>query len=362
MRATFASLALGTALALPAASAANLNFYAWADYLAPDTVPAFQRSSGIHLRYDSFDSNEMLQSKLLTGRSGYDLVVPSNTFLARQIPAGVYQPLDKQRLPHWSGLDPAILQLMQSADPGNRYAVPLFWGINTLGINEARVARALGGPLPPRQWALLFQPDIVAKLKSCGVSLLDSPNEVFAAALHYLGKSPASQQAADYQAAAALLQRIRPYITRFSSSGYMDEMARGELCLALGYGGDLNIARRRAEAAGNGVRLRALVPAEGVGVWVDSFAVPRDAANVDAAYRFIDYNLQPRVAAANGDFVTYAPAVLAARPLMAVQHRNNPSIFPSAAELKNSYVLTPLAPALQRLVTRLWQDFKTRNY
>lgn len=361
MRAAFVSLALSATLTLPAATAANLNFYAWADYLAPGTLQHFQASSGIHLRYDSFDSNEVLQTKLLIGGSGYDLVVPSNTFLARQIPAGLYLPLDKQRLPHWQTLDPAILQLMQQADPGNRYAVPLFWGINTLGINQDKVAKALGGPLPARQWELLFKPETVARLKDCGVSVLDSPNEVFAAALQYLGKPPASHQLADYQAAAELLKRIRPYISRFSSSGYMDDMAQGDLCLALGYGGDLNIARRRAEAAHNGVHVRVLVPAEGVGVWVDSLAIPKDAANVDAAYRFIDYNLQPQVAADNGNFVTYAPAVAAARPLMAAAFRNEPSIFPGLAELKSSYVLAPLPDTLQRQVTRLWQAFKTRR-
>jgi len=352
------------ALMSGSAFSANLpvvNFYAWADYLAEATPAEFQKETGIKVRYDTYDSNEILQTKLLTGKSGYDVVVPSNVFLAKQIPAGLYLPLDKSKLPHYQGLDPELLKLMSQADPGNKYAVPFFWGINTLGINVDQVAKKLGGPLPAKQWDLLFQPGNVAKLKSCGVSVLDSPTEVFPLALKYLGKNPNSQNPADYQAAAALLKTIRPYITRFSSSGYMDEMARGDLCLVLGYGGDLNIARRRAEAAKNGVTIRPLVPKEGVAIWIDSMAIPKDAPDVASAYRFIDYNLQPKVAAANANFVTFAPGSQAARPLIAAEHRNNPSIFPGQEELHNSFVGAPLTPSLQRLTTRLWQEFKTQR-
>lgn len=344
----------------PAASPV-VNVYGWADYLADTTLPAFQKESGVKVRYDTFDSNEVLQAKLLTGRSGYDVVMPSNVFLARQIPAGLYQPIDKRRLPHYKGLDPAILKLMETSDPGNRYAVPFFWGINTLGVNVGKVERALGGPLPQRQWDLLFKPAYVARLKSCGVSLLDSPAEVFPIALKYLGRDPASRDEADYRAALALLKTIRPYITRFSSSGYMNEMAAGSLCLVYGYGGDINIAKRRAEAAGNGVKIRALVPREGVAIWIDSLAIPRDSANVENAYKFIDYTLRPRVAAANANVVNYAPGSLAARAHIGREQLDNPSIFPGKAEIANSFVQAPLDARTQRLIGRLWVEFKTRK-
>ncbi|RXZ45615.1 polyamine ABC transporter substrate-binding protein [Crenobacter cavernae] len=362
MRRSFPLLAAAAVLVPSAAfSAGVVNFYGWADYLADTTIPDFQKETGVKVRYDTYDSNELLQTKMLTGRSGYDVVVPSNVFLAKQIPAGVYLPLDKSKLPNYKGLDPAILKLMNASDPGNKYAVPFFWGINTLGINVDKANKALGGALPEKQWDLMFNPAYVAKLKGCGVSMLDSPGDVFPVVLKYLGRDPASRNEADYQAALAHLKTIRPYITRFSSSGYMNEMAGGGLCLAFGYGGDLNIAKRRAEAAKNGVRIRPLVPKEGVAVWIDSMAIPKDSANVENAYRFIDYNLRAKVAAANANFVTYAPGSLAARQYIDAKHLANPSIFPGKMEMANSFVQAPMDAKIQRLTTRLWVEFKTRK-
>ncbi|WP_054287009.1 polyamine ABC transporter substrate-binding protein [Gulbenkiania mobilis] len=344
----------------PALAASKLlNVYNWSDYIAEDTVPNFQKETGIKVRYDVYDSNEILQAKMLTGKSGYDIVVPSNTFLAKQIQANLYLPLDKTKLKNYKQLDPELLKLMAQFDPGNKYAVPYFWGVNTLGILPDKVQKALGGKLPDKQWDLLFNPAVAAKLKGCGISMLDSPAEVFPMALRYLGKDPNSKNEADYKAAADLLKKIRPYVTRFSSSGYINELANGDLCVVLGYGGDLNIAKRRAEEAKNGVKVEPLVPKEGVAIWIDSMVIPKDAQNIDNAYRFIDYNISAKVAAANANFVTYAPGNLEARKLIKPEYLNNRSIFPTSADMKNSFVMMSMDAKTQRLTTRLWQEIKT---
>ncbi|MCL6263762.1 polyamine ABC transporter substrate-binding protein [Craterilacuibacter sp. RT1T] len=347
----------GSSMALAASK--ELNVYNWSDYVAEDTIPNFQKETGSKVRYDVYDSNEILQAKLLTGKSGYDIVVPSNTFLAKQIQSGLYQPLDKSKISNYKGLDPAVMKLLAEVDPGNKYAVPYFWGMNTLGINVDKVNKALGGKLPANQWDLLFKPEYVSKLKGCGVSIFDSPSEVFPMALHYLGKDPASKNEADYKAATALLKQIRPYITRFSSSGYINELAGGSLCLVLGYGGDLNIARNRAIEAKNGVKVQPLVPAQGVGIWIDTMAIPKDAKNLDNAYKFIDYNLRPQVAAANSNYVTYAPGSLEARKYIDKENLNNPSIFPSKEVMAKSFVMKPIDPKIQRVTTRMWTEVKT---
>jgi len=349
-------VASGSTLAAPTK---ELNIYNWSDYIAESTVPNFQKENGVKVRYDVYDSNEILQAKMLTGKTGYDVVVPSNTFLARQIPAGLYLPLDKSKIPNYKNLDPAIMSMIAQADPGNKYAVPYFWGINTIGINPEKVGKALGGKLPAKQWDLLFNPQVVSKLKSCGVSILDAPSEVFPIALKYLGKDPNSHNEADYQEAAKLLKTIRPYITRFSSSGYINEVANGDLCLVLGYGGDLNIAKRRAADAKNGVKVDVLVPKEGVELWIDSMVIPKDSKNLDNAYKYINYNLDPKVAANNSNTVTYAPGSLPARQFVNPKYLHDHSIFPSAEDVKAGFLVKALDPKIQRLSTRLWQEFKT---
>ncbi|WP_144373636.1 polyamine ABC transporter substrate-binding protein [Vogesella urethralis] len=359
------TLALATTLALTAvsgtalAASKELNVYNWSDYIAESTLPNFQKSTGIKVRYDVYDSNEILQAKMLTGKSGYDLVHPSNTFLAKQIQANLYQPIDKAKIPNYKDLDPELMKLMTSFDPGNKFAVPYFWGMNTIGINSDKVNKALGGKLPANEWDLLFKAENVSKLKSCGVSMLDSPAEVFPIVLHYMGKNPATTNEADYKAAAALLKPLRPYITRFSSSGYINELSGGSLCLVLGYGGDLNIAKTRAEEAKNGVKIQPLVPKAGVGIWVDSMVIPKDAKNVDNALAYINYVLDPKVSAANANAVTYAPGSLAARQFIDKKHLSNPSIFPGKDVVAKSFVMPSMDAKTQRLTTRLWQEFKT---
>lgn len=343
--------------ALPAT--AELNIYNWSDYVDPATVAAFGKENGVKVNEAFYDSNEVLEAKILTGKSGFDLVAPSISNVGRQIKAGAYQPIDKSQIPNYNNLDPEMLKMMEQVDPGNKYAVPYFWGINTLAINTAQVAKALGSDqLPDNEWDLVFKPEYTSKLKSCGISFIDSPVEQFPLALKYLGKDPNSEKPEDLEAAAALMKTVRGDIKRFSSSGYIDNIAKGELCVAIGYGGDLNIAKRRAKESGGNIDIAVLTPKTGVGVWIDSFMIPKDAKNVANAHKYINHTLNPKVAAQNGDFVTYAPGAKQARELMKPEFSQDPSIFPSEQTRANSFVILPKSPEAIKLQTKLWQGLK----
>lgn len=342
-------------------AAGVLNIYNWSDYVDESTVKEFEKNNAVKVRYDVYDSNEILEGKVLTGRSGYDLVAPSNSFVGRQIKAGAYQPIDKKKIPNYKNINPNLLKLLTTVDPDNKYAVPYFWGINTLAINTDKVTKALGGKLPGNQWDLIFNPTYAKKLQSCGISVLDSPAEMFPITLNYMKRNPQSSNINDIKAAADVLKKVRPYIKRFSSSGYIDDLARGDLCAVVGYGGDLNIAKRRAVEAKNGVKIQVLVPKEGVGIWVDSFMIPKDAKNVDNALKYINNSLDPKVAARNGNVVTYSPASKPARVLMKKEYTNDRSIFLTDADIKASYMTTPMEPATLRQATRLYQGIKTNR-
>ena len=344
------------------ATGGDLNLYIWSDYVDPATVTAFENANGIKIRTDYYDSNETLEAKVLTGNSGYDLVVPSLSNVSRQIQAGAYQEIDKSQIPNYGNLDPELMKLMEQVDPGNKYAVPYFWGINTVGINKDLVAKALGtDQLPENAWDLVFKPEYTNKLKSCGISFFDSPLEQYPLALNYIGKDPNSQNPDDLKAATDMMQAVRPDIKRFTGSGYINDLANGDLCVAIGYGGDLNIAKNRALESKNGVNIEVLVPKSGVAIWLDSFMIPKDAKNVANAHKYINNTLDPNVAAANGNFVTYAPASKPARELMAEEHRSNVSIFPSDEVKANSFVILPKTADTSRLMTRLYQGVMTAN-
>ncbi|MCL5864309.1 polyamine ABC transporter substrate-binding protein [Neisseria meningitidis] len=337
----------------------KLNIYNWSDYVDPETVAAFEKETGIKTRSDYYDSNETLEAKVLTGKSGYDLTAPSIANVGRQIKAGAYQKIDKAQIPHYGNIDKDLLKMMEAVDPGNEYAVPYFWGINTLAINTQQVKKALGtDKLPENEWDLVFKPEYTAKLKSCGISYFDSAIEQIPLALHYLGKDPNSENPEDIKAAVDMMKAVRSDVKRFSSSGYIDDMAAGNLCAAIGYGGDLNIAKTRAEEAANGVEIKVLTPKTGVGVWVDSFMIPRDAQNVANAHRYIDYTLRPEVAAKNGSFVTYAPASRPARDLMEAKYTNDPSIFPNKELMEKSFIVSPKSAESVKLGVKLWQGLK----
>lgn len=337
----------------------KLNIFNWSDYVDPDTVVAFAKSRHINIRYDYYDSNESLEAKILTGKSGYDLVAPSIVNVGRQIKAGAYREIDKQQIPNYRNINPDLLAMMNKVDPGNKYAVPYFWGINTLAINKNMVAKALGSDkLPENEWDLVFNPEYTRKLKSCGISYFDSAIEQIPLALNYLGKDPNSEDTEDIKAAVALMKKVRPDIKRFTSSGYIDDMAAGNLCVAIGYGGDLNIAKNRAAEAKNGVDIQVLVPRNGVGIWVDSFMIPRDAENVGNALAYINYTLEPEVAAKNGSYVTYAPASQPARKLMDAKYADDASIFPSKEIMEKSFIVSPKSSVASKLSVRLWQGLK----
>ena len=336
----------------------QLNIYNWSDYVDPDTVKAFENNNHIKVRYDYYDSNETLEAKILIGRSGYDLVVPSIANVGREIKAGAYQPINKSQLSYYNDIDPNLLKMMDKVDPGNQYAVPYFWGINTIGINQTQVEKALGGELPDNLWDLVFNPEYTHKLKNCGISLFDSPTELYPLALHYLGKDPNSSDPEDIKAATNLIKSVRDDVKRFSSSGYIDDMARGDICVATAYGGDLNIAKKRAKDANSGVELKVLVPKEGVGIWIDSFMIPKDAQNVANALKYINYTLDAKVSAKNGSYVTFAPATTTAKALMDKSLTSDPSIFPPKEILDKSFVVSPKSQDAVRLAVRLFQQVK----
>jgi spermidine/putrescine-binding protein len=345
-------------LAGQAAAQQAVNIYNWTDYIAEDTLAEFQQATGIKPVYDVFDSNETLEGKLLAGNSGYDVVVPSNHFLGRQIKAGVFQKLDKSRLPHWNNLDPQLLERLQANDPGNQYAVPYLWGTNGIGYNVAKVRQVLGIERVD-SWSVLFEPENLAKLQACGVAFLDSADETFPAMLNYLGLDPNSSRTKDYKLVERKLQALRPYITYFHSSRYISDLANGNICIAFGYSGDVFQAMSRAEEAGNGIEIAYVVPREGGNLWFDMLTIPADARNVEQAHAFIDYLLRPEVVARISEYVGYANANTGADALMEAQVRQDPSIYPPASVQARLYVSAELPPDAMRWMTRSWNKLKS---
>lgn len=337
-----------------------LNIYNWSDYIADDTIQNFEKETGIKVRYDTFDNNEILHAKLVAGKTGYDIVVPSSGWARLQIEGGLLRKLDKTLLPNLKNLDPDIQKQIASLDPGNQYLVNWMWGYTTIGINTAKVKAALGAePMPANAWELFFNPKYISKLKGCGVSVLDSSSEVLPPALRYLGKDPFSKNSADYQAASALLKSIRPYITLFSSAGYINDMAGGSICLALGWNGDINIARRRALEAKNGNDIVALIPKTGGILFFDMMAIPVDAPHPKNAHLFMNYIMRPEVDAALTNKVFYANPSKESRKFIKPEIAQNPSVFPSSAEIATMVPPKALTNELRRLMTRAYTGFKT---
>ena len=344
--------------AAPTASAPTtnaLNIYNWSNYVDESTVEDFKKANNLDLTYDLYENNETLEAKMLTGKSGYDLGVPGIAFLPRQIKAGAYQKIDKSQIPNYKNIDPALLKLLEQADPGNEYAVPYFSGVNTLAIT-AKGKELLGGKLPDNAWDLMFKPEYTHKLKSCGIALWDTPSEMFPIVLNYLGKDPKGSNPADIEAAAAVLQAIRPDVKRFSAS-YIDELARGDICLVAGNGGDLNLAKARSEEVKNNVGIEVLTP-KGMGFWVESWVIPKDAKNVANAHKYINYTLDPEVAAKNGAAVTFAPASLPAREKMDKKLVETRSIFPTAQDMADGFVMPQMSDEAKKQTTALWQKLK----
>jgi putrescine transport system substrate-binding protein len=337
----------------------QLNVYNWAEYTAEDTIPGFERQTGIKVQYDTYDSNDTLQAKLLTGKSGYDIVVPSTHFAARQIEAGLFQKLDKALIPNWKNLDPAIMGLLQPVDPKNEYLVPWGYGTNALGFNVTKAREIVGDQVQLADWSMLFDPERAKQFASCGISVLDEAAQVFPAALHYIGKDPNSSNPADYQAALGMLKKIRPYIRQFSSSGYIDELASGDLCLVYAYSGDVLIAGSRAREAKRPYVVDFFLPPNGAPAWFDTMAVPKDAPSPKEAFEFINYMLQPQVSADITNNMFYPNANKEARPLVIAQVANNPAIYPPPEVAKNLFVIQAQPLKIQRLQSRLWAELKS---
>ena len=357
-------LALGLALAATAALAQEeekvLNIYNWSDYIAEDTIRNFEKETGIKVRYDNFDNNEILHAKLVAGKTGYDIVVPSSNWAKLQIDGGLLRKLDKGQLPNLKNLDPAVQSQLGRMDPGNDFLVNWLWGFTTVGVNVDKVKAALGStPMPDNVWDLVFKPEYISKVKSCGVSFLDSATEVVPAALHYLGKPPFSKVASDYSAAATLLKSVRQHITLFSSSGYINDMANGSVCVALGWSGDINIARQRALDGKTGQNIQALIPKNGGLLFFDVMAIPTDAPRPGNAHKFINYIMRPEVHAGLTNKVFYANPNAASKKFVKPEVANNPTVFLAPADMARMVAPDSLNNDLRRLMTRTYTSFKT---
>jgi len=337
-----------------------LNVYNWSDYIAEDTIANFEKETGIKVRYDNFDNNEILHAKLVAGKTGYDIVVPSSYWAKLQADGGLLQKLDKSKLPNWKNLDPVLLEQLAKLDPGNQYQVNWMWGYTTIGINVDKVKAALGNmPMPENVWDLAFKPEYISKLKGCGVSFLDSATEIVPAALHYLGKPAYSKNQADYSGVGPLLKSVRPYVTLFSSSGYINDMANGSICMALGWSGDINIARQRAIDGKTGQKIEALLPKTGGILFFDTMVIPADAPHPDNAHKWINYILRPEVAAGLTNKVFYANPNKASRPFVKPEIANNATVFPNDEQLRNMAAPDAIGNDIRRTMTRLYTSFKT---
>lgn len=333
-----------------------LNVYNWSDYIAEDTIANFEAETGIKVNYDVYDNNEIVDAKLLAGNSGYDIVVPSGNFLERQIKAGLILPLDKAKLTNLGNLDPSVMATAAGQDPDNAHAVPYM--INTIGYgyNVAKVEAALGADAPTDSWDLIFKPEYAEKLASCGISLLDSPSEVTGIALHYLGLDANSENPDDLAKAEALLNSVKPYIRYFHSSQYIDDLGNGEICVALGYSGDIFIA---SDNAGEGVDVQYVIPKEGAATLFDFLAIPADAPHPDNAHKFINYILEPEVVAAITNYVFYANPNLASLPFVDEEVKSNPGIYPPAETVAKAFVMKAHSPEFEETLTRTWTRIKT---
>ena len=337
----------------------TLNVYNWSDYIAEDTIPEFEKATGIAVTYDVFDSDEMVETKLLAGSSGYDVVVPSLSFLGRQIQAGVFLPLDKSKIPNLKNLDPAMLKRIEQQDPGNQYAVPYLWGTSGIGYNVDKIKAVFGDTAIAGSWDMVFKPENAAKLKDCGITVLDTPSELIPIALNYLGEDPNSTDPAVIEKAAVLLRKIRPYISNFHSSQYIDALANGDICLVVGWSGDIIQARDRADEADNGVHIAYSIPKEGAPQWFDMLAIPKDAKNVDSAYAFINYLLDPQVMANNSNFISYPNAVPKSKALMEKSITDDPTIYPPPEVEAKLFTFAIIPPEVDKLYTRIWTELKT---
>src|ERR1700694_1947349 len=349
------------ALLSPSAKAEErtVNFYNWSNYMAPGVLEDFTRETGIKVVYDTFDANETLETRLLAGKSGYDVVVPTAYFLQRQITANVFQKLDESKLPNLANAWSVVTKQLAIYDPGNQYGANYMWGTTGIGYSNKAVQKILGPDAKIDSWDIVFKPENLIKFKDCGIHMLDSADDIFPAALSYLGLAPNSTKPADVEKAADLVIKIRPYVRKFHSSEYLSALATGEICFVVGWSGDIMQARSRAAEARNDIEIGYAIPKEGAQMFFDNLAIPADAKNLTEAYELINYLYRPEVAAKNSDFLSYANGNLASQKLVDPKILNDKNVYPDDATLKKLFVITARDPATQRVINRLWTKVKT---
>ncbi len=347
------------ALVAGAATAQEVRVYNWSDYIDEDLLAKFQQETGIRLIYDVFDSNEVLETRLLAGGSGYDVVVPTGTFLQRQIQAGAFQQLDKSKLPNLENMWDVVSSRTEQYDPDNAYSINYMWGTTGIGVNVDKVKELLGDDAPIDSLALVFDPANAEKLASCGIMMLDAPAEMIPAALKYIGEDPNSHDPDVIAKTEAVFMGIRPYIQKFHSSEYINALANGDICVAVGWSGDILQARDRAAEAENGVTIEYNAPKEGAQMWFDQMAIPVDAPNVEEAHAFLNFIMDPENMAAASNYVYYANGNLASQEFLIEDVIGDPAIYPSEEALDNLFTTTPWDARVQRTVTRLWTKIKS---
>ena len=357
----FGWLMLTAALLCNGAASAEdkvLKIYNWSDYIDPQILKDFTAKTGIRVIYDVYDSNDILETKLLAGHTGYDLVVPTSTYLARQIKAGVFMKLDKSKIPNLKNLDPKIMAQVAKADPGNEHAIDYTWGTSGIAYNIDEIKKRMPDA-PVDSWRMLLDPTVVSKFADCGVYMLDASDEATAAALNYINLNPDSKKSADIKKAGEVLKAVRPSIRKFNSSEDINALANGDICLAMIWSGDAGIAKTRAEEAKNRVKIQYVIPKEGALRWFDTMAIPADAPDPDNALAFMNYLLNPEIIAKVSNAVTYANGVPASLPFIDEAVKNDPGTFPPPNVLDRLYVLTPNDQQVQRVLTRMWTSVKT---
>ena len=348
-------------LAATAAQANEVRVYNWSDYIAEDTLERFTEATGIEVIYDVYDSNEVLDAALLSGRSGYDVVVPSNHYLTRQISAGVYRELDHDLIPNMVNLNPDLMDDLEFVDPGSQYSIPYMWGTNGIGYNVERVTEILGDDAPVDSWALIFDPEVTTALNQggCGIAMLDTGDDMLSAGMAYLGLSPLSEETADIEAAGEMIAAVRDNMTYFHSSRYISDLANGDICVAAGYSGDVFQAADRAAEAGRDFTIAYTIPKEGAALWFDMMAIPADAPNPENAHAFINFILEPEIAAGITEYVVYANPNLAANEFLDPDILNDPAVYPDQEVMDNLFVQEEKPLAVQRVRTRTWNRVKS---
>ena len=358
------ALAISGILSLisPGANASEekvLHVYNWSDYIAPYTIQNFEQETGIRVTYELYDSDEVLDEKVMKGHTGYDLVVPAQDFMARQIKAGVYRKLSRDNIPNWKNLDPAQMKLLEAVDPGNEYAIPYEIGSTGIGYNTVWFEKLFGKGAKPDSWDYFFKPENMKKLSTCGVAVLNAPTEIIATALHYLGYSAQSENIDEYKEARKLLLTVRPYINYFHSSQFINDLANGDICMAIGWSGDILQGSERAKEANNGVHVDYIVPKEGALIFYDMMTIPADADHPENAEKFMNYLLRPEVMASISSYVHYFNAVPASKPLVDKETSENPNIFLPDELLSKMFMVKPMPPKITKEINKIWTKIKS---